>query len=342
MRLKDFAEKLGLSPTTVSRALAGYPEVREKTRQRVLKEASRFGYRPNSTAVRLATGKAGAIGIIFDRSLAYQTAEFITGVGRALVARECEMLIAPVASGSQDSDIEMCDRLAKGGRVDAVILSSPLAGDARLASLLEQGVPFLTYGQLPECSNHAWFDIDSVGLAKLATEHLLDLAHQRIALINGPQELAFSSQRHRGYREALAERALPYDTEIVANGDLTDEKGFALGRSFFEQHPRPTAVVTGSTTSALGVYRAAKACGLIVGRDVSVVAHDDRLAYLRAEHMSPTLSATRSSLHRAGMRAGELILELLAGRPANEIHELWPVNFVRGQSTDRHHGRRRH
>lgn len=85
--------------------------------------------------------------------------------------------------------------------------------------------------------------------------------------------------------------------------------------------------------TALGVYRAVRSVGLVVGKDISVIAHDDVFPYLTADNMVPSLSTSRSSLRAAGARSADLTLQLLTGRPATEIHELWPVELILREST---------
>ena len=131
----------------------------------------------------------------------------------------------------------------------------------------------------------------------------------------------------------MQQRGIPFDPRLVAHGNFTDELGFRFARSFLEQTPRPTAFVAGSMMTALGVYRAARSIGLEIGRDISVIAHDDVFPYLTPETMVPSLSATRSSMRAAGARTADLVLQLLAGRPASEIHELWPVELILREST---------
>ncbi|MBZ0230178.1 MAG: LacI family transcriptional regulator, partial [Bauldia sp.] len=127
MKLKELASRLGLSQTTVSRALNGYPEVGAATRQRVLEAARRFDYRPNVSARRLATGRAGSIGAVLptNRNLLVDPhyVEFLAGLGERLAEDEIDIVLTP-AKG--DDEVAAYRRLAAGTRVDAVILSSPL------------------------------------------------------------------------------------------------------------------------------------------------------------------------------------------------------------------------
>ena len=97
--------------------------------------------------------------------------------------------------------------------------------------------------------------------------------------------------------------------------------------------PAPTAFLAGSMMTALGVFRAIRQAGLVMGRDVSVIAHDDVFPYLNADNMFPTMSTTRSSIRQAGVRVADLTLQVLAGKPAEQVRELWPVELVLRESS---------
>jgi LacI family transcriptional regulator len=333
--LKELARELGLSQTTVSRALNGYPEVSATTRERVGEAALRLGYRPNANAIRLATGRVGAIGVPLplERSQHFgpHTSEFLSGIGERLAHDEIDILVAPIDA---DDEMPALRRLAASRRVDAVVLSSPVPDDPRIELLTGLGLPFIVHGRAEDVAiPHAWLDIDNEGAFRRATSHLLDLGHRRIALINGPAEQTFAIHRERGYREALRERGLAPDPRLTASARFTDEIGFRFAQSMLEQTPRPTAILAGSMMTALGVFRAIRAAGLELGRDVSMIAHDDVFPYLNADNMVPSMSTTRSSIRAAGYRIGELMQQLLAGKPVETIHELWPVELVLREST---------
>lgn len=328
MKLKDFAREIGLSPTTVSRALSGYPEVSTSTRTRVMEEAARLGYRPNINAVRLATGRAGAIGVVMTKAGDYQFSEFISGMADRLTREDTDILITPMIGHDPGDELQLYRRLAESRRVDAVVIHSPLPNDPRISLLHQLKLPFIVHGRSATDVAHAWLDIDNEGAIRRSTEHLLDLGHRRIALLNGYEGLTFTLDRLNGYRRALAARDIPYDTKLVSHGDFTDEIGFRFARAALEQRPHPTAFVAGSMMTALGIYRAARSMNLVIGRDISIIAHDDVFPYLTAENMVPPLSTTRSSIRAAGTRIADLLLQMLAGREAAAVQELWPVELI--------------
>ncbi|MCX5495903.1 substrate-binding domain-containing protein [Kaistia dalseonensis] len=335
MKLKELASHLGLSQTTVSRALNGYPEVNEETRQRVMEAARRHDYRPNASARRLATGRAGAIGIVLptDRNMLLDPhyIEFQAGLGERLLRDEIDIVLSPT-KGSDE--LATYRRMALGGRVDAVILSSPTVVDERVGLLTELGLPFVLHGRTESHIPHAWLDIDNEGAFHHATKHLLDLGHRRIGLINGETRHTFARDRENGFRRALNAHGLAVDEAFVANGLMTDEIGYRITARFLAERPRPTALLVSSMMMSLGAFRAIRAAGLELGRDVSMIAHDDVFPFLNPDVMVPTMSTTRSSIRAAGKRVGELLMELLVeGRAPETIHELWPVELVVRGST---------
>ena len=333
MRLKDLAEHLGLSQTTVSRALNGYPEVNEATRLRVAETAARLGYRPNANALRLATGRAGAIGMVLRGSSEFgpHTSEFLSGVGGRLAEEEIDIIVTTVQTYHEE--IAAYRRLAASQKVDAIILHSPTLHDERAKLLMELNIPFVLHGRTEIGAPHAWLDIDNAGAIERATSHLLDLGHRRIALFNGLKDRTFAVHRESGYRKALAARGVPCDPALLSSSVFSDEIAFRAAHDMLELESPPTAFLAGSMMTALGVFRAIRQAGLTLGKDVSMIAHDDVFPYLNADNMYPSMSTTRSSISLAGIRIAELILQILGGKPVADIHEVWPVELVLREST---------
>ena len=334
MKLRELAGRLNLSQTTVSRALNGYPEVKEATRERVLDAARRYGYRPNASAQRLATGRAGAVGAVLqtNRNLMFDPhyVEFLAGLGERLAEDEIDIVLSPTKI---NDEVGSYRRIATGTRVDALVLSSPVISDDRVKLLTELGMPFVLHGRTVDQAPHAWLDIDNEGAFRHATKHLLDLGHTRIALINGSKRFTYALHRERGFRAALVEAGLTVDEQLIGEGIMTDEVGYRFAERFLAAKPRPTAILVTSMMMALGAFRAIRSAGLELGKDVSMIAHDDVFPFLNADRMVPTMSTTRSSIRSAGTRVAELVVEILGGRDPSTVHELWPVDLIVRGST---------
>jgi LacI family transcriptional regulator len=335
MKLKELADTLGLSQTTVSRALNGYPEVNEETRWRVVEAARRYHYRPNASARRLATGRVGAIGAVLhahrSQLIDPHYVEFLAGVGERLAEDEIDIVLSPTKGDGHETPSYR--RIATGKRVDALILSSPPIEDERVRVLTGLGMPFILHGRTVGQPGHAWLDIDNEGAFRQATKYLLDLGHTRIGLINGFKTYTYAADRERGYRAAMAGRGVTIDERLIDEANMTDDNGYRLMERFLTLQPRPTAVLVSSMMMALGCFRAIRAAGLELGKDVSMVAHDDVFPFLNADRMYPPMSTTRSSIRAAGTRVAELLLEMLNGREAETVHELWPVDLIIRGST---------
>ena len=139
--------------------------------------------------------------------------------------------------------------------------------------------------------------------------------------------------REAGYSTALTAAGRPIDQRLMANGAMTDEFGYRVTEAFLAETPRPTALVVGSMMLALGAFRALRTAGLELGKDVSIIAHDDGFPFLNADRMVPPMSTTRSPIRAAGTRVAEFAIDLLTGRPPGTIQELWPVDLVIRGST---------
>ncbi|WP_026784260.1 substrate-binding domain-containing protein [Pleomorphomonas koreensis] len=334
MNLKELAAELHLSQTTVSRALNGYPEVSEKTRQIVLAAAQRFGYRPSPAARRLATGRAHALGVVFnaERNALMDPlfVEYLAGVAETSAKQGFDILISP---STPHDEIATYSRLASDGTVDVVILSAPLCVDPRIALLSELKFPFVVHGRPPIPAGISYLDIDNFGAFQQATSFLIQLGHRRVMLINGEEQFTFVEDRSRGAATAFAAAGLPATLLDEHFMPMTAENAYRIARPALEADARPTAILCGSILVALGVLRAAAELGLDVPRDLSIVAHDDEMPAFPADQFHPQLTTTRSSIRAAGTRIAEVALARVAGQKPGAVAEVWPVQLIVRGST---------
>ncbi len=336
MNLKELASKLGLSPTTVSRALNGYPEVSELTRDRVMAAAKRHNYRPNTRAIRLATGRAMAIGHVMTGLTRNEIvnpifADFIAGAGEIYSRHGYDMMLSVV---SDDSEEVAYRDLAARGVVDGVIVHSVKSNDPRIKVLAEIGLPAVFHGRATGTDAvYNWVDVNNRRAFLRATEFLLDLGHRRIALVNGMEYMDFALRRRTGYLDALTARGLPVYPELMASHEMTEMSGFRAAAKMLDLRDPPTAFLASSMLSGMGVRRAIEARGLIMGRDVSVILFDDDLSYLRNGEDVPIFTATRSSVREAGRLAAQMVLDLIAACETAQRTHLLEAELIIGQST---------
>lgn len=335
MNLRELSKALELSQTTVSRALNGYPEVSEKTRLRVVEMASKFGYEPNQQARRLATGRAMSIGHVIPRSLHDMMnpvfLEFIAGAGQTYSHYGYDMILSVVEDTLEEQAFRA---FARRKNADGVILHGPRINDTRHELLEELGLPFVVHGRVTGAERTtSWIDVNNRRAFERATHLLIDLGHQRIALINGLESMDFAARRRAGYETALAGRGLPVDPCLMSSADMTEPYGAETAAALLECDDPPTAFLVSSMISAIGVARAIGARGLTMGRDVSVITHDDAMSFLPNSGEVPIFTCTRSSVREAGMRAAEMIIDRINNGLAPPASEQLEAELIIGQST---------
>ncbi|WP_341861761.1 substrate-binding domain-containing protein [Gymnodinialimonas sp. 57CJ19] len=339
MNLKELSEQLGLSQTTVSRALNGYPEVREATRQRVQAAAKAANYTPNSRARKLATGRSMAIGHVLPLSGREELvnpifADFITGVGEVYAREGYDLLLSMVPVDGVETAYR---QMAANASVDGVMVQAPTLHDPRIALLQELELPFVVHGRTAVADSYSWLDVANARAFRRATELLLDLGHRRICLLNGQETLDFALRRRRGFEEAMAERGVPVNPDFMHNDAMTEQYGYRTASALLDRDDAPTAFIVSSMIPAVGVRRAAGERGLRTGRDVSIICHDDVLSYMDNDGINapkgPAFTATRSSIRDAGQRCAEILLSLIDNPNQPPVQELWETDLTLGRST---------
>lgn len=338
MNLKELAAKLGLSPTTVSRALNGYPEVNEATRERVMAAAKRHSYHPNTRAIRLATGRAMAIGHVIPIATRHEIvnpvfADFIAGAGETYSRNDYDMVLSVV---SDDQEEAAYRGMKSKGNVDGVIVHAPKMNDPRIALLHDIGLPFVVHGRATGTSlPYSWLDVNNRRAFQRATEFLLDLGHTRIALVNGLEFMDFAIRRRTGYVDALSARGIAPDPVLMSSDEMTEIAGHRTARTMLALPQPPTAFLVASMISGMGVRRALEETGRQMGRDISVIIHDDDLSYMKNGDDVPIFTATRSSVRDAGRMAAEMLLDMIATPGPSPQQRLLEAELIIGQSTGR-------
>lgn len=334
MNLKRLAQNLGISETTVSRALNGYPEVSERTRQRVLAAAREAGYRPNPMARSLASGRTNVVGIIYPlqpNDLADPMfMEIVGGMVEALEARQMDLIMAPV---SPANELRAYQHMVKERRVDGLIVGRTRLHDERVAYLAQQGLPFVAHGRTSVNAPHAWFDYDNQAGMRLAVGHLLEHGHSRIGLISAPLEMNFARQRFDSFRLAMQDAGLSPDPCHLIENTNDRRSGYLAMQQLLACSPAPTAVIVDNHMSGVGAMRALLDAGIVIGRNMSIIVWgrmEDTLADYKVSTIDQPLPA------QAGARMIEMLLALQAGTPPSELQELWQPVLLPGETVSRY------
>jgi LacI family transcriptional regulator len=315
------SESLGLSQTTVSRALNGYSDVSETTRLRVVEAAHRLGYQPNPQARQLATGRANAVGIVYPFSASdigdIRFGEVVSGITERLAEHGLDLLIH---SSRPDVELDTYRRLIDGRRVDALIVARTRVEDPRIRFLQERNFPFVAYGRTESTKPYAWFDFDNEKGGRLAIERLIGLGHRRIALIHAPLELNFASQRYAGCIAALRAAGIEPDPELMIEVPINRIGGYeAVGRLLAMTGP-PTALLVDNNVAGVGALRALGDKGWKPGHGISLIVYDGIPGDIPLTcKVTGVIQPTGES---SGHALADLVVDVLAGKPLAELHKL--------------------
>jgi LacI family transcriptional regulator len=312
MNLRELSALLGLSPTTVSRALNGYPEVNEETRKRVFAAAKEQGYEPDPKARQLATGKTMTIGHVISLTERHEIvnpifADFLAGAGEVYTKNgyDIRITVAPDAD-----EARAYQTLTARGYVDGVIVHGPMPNDPRIALLNGIGIPYVVHGRTgTDDDKFSWVDVNNRRSFEKGAQHLLDLGHTRFGLVNGIESHDFAIRRRGGMEDALRKRGLSFDPSLDFSGEMTEMHGYRAAKAFLALPQPPTAIMSSSIVCAIGIRRAVEERGLKLGRDLSVVTFDDDLSYMRNEGALPAFTALKSSVREAGALCADILME---------------------------------
>jgi DNA-binding LacI/PurR family transcriptional regulator len=321
--IRDVAKQAGVGLGTVSRVLNQSPLVSSETRQRVLQVIDELGYTPSRAARSLSLGKTLTISTVAPFFTRPSVVERLRGIEAALSGSAYNLVVFNVESVERR---DSCLRdLPRRERSDGVLIISLVLDDSEIFRLRDTGVPVVLidrqHQRLPSVS------IDDIYGGYLATRHLIELGHRRIAFLGDLHDdlLNFTSSvsRLKGYQRALDEAGLAYRAAYDARGPHGRAEAHRLARTLLRLEDPPTAIFAASDTQAMGVLEAARDAGRSVPQDLSVIGFDDIDV---AEYLG--LTTVRQPLFDTGVRGVELLLGLIGGQSPAQPSEVMPIELV--------------
>lgn len=326
VKLDELADHLGLSKSTVSRALNGYSDISETTRKRVEVTARKMGYRPLSHAQAIRTGKVRAIAMVInseepDRHNPFLQ-DFLAGACEAASASDWTLAIS-TAKSEQDM-LDVLGRLVEERKADGFILPRTEVDDARINYLRELKVPFILYGRTgyghpDRPDDTSWFDISGETAIRKAVDRLVEFGHTCIGYVGSDPKFNYSHLRRDGYLEGLKAAGLQVHPDLIREGARTREEGAVETRALLQLDAPPTAIVCATDLAALGCYAACAEFGLVIGHDVSVLGYD---GIPESQYVSPGLTTFNVDSKRAGERLATLLIRQTRGEEPAKLREL--------------------
>jgi len=329
--LADVADLAGVSRQTVSNAVNNPGLLRPDTLHRVRDAIDRLGYSPNRAARNLRTRTSHLIGLRFtpvQEGTANATMDrFVHSLVETSSAAGYHVLLFP---GDVEDPTAGYDSLLRSTAVDAFVATDTYLGNPQAAWLQSRRAPFVAFGRPWDDTDpgHPWVDVDGAAGAELATQHLIERGHERIAWIGWRKEQVIGEDRRSGWTRAMRSRGLS-TTGLASRSDDTVGSGRGASAVLLDE-ARPTGFVCASDTLAMGVMHTLADRGLVAGRDVAVVGFDDSQV---AQVVPPGLTSVRQPLEEVAVEIVRA-LEGLLGHPPERLggRLLTPELIVRGSS----------
>ena len=324
--IKDVAQKAGVSPSTVSRALSGKIPVEEKTREKVLAAVKELNYQPNALAKGLKEGRTGTIGLIVPNICNPVFPSVSRGVED--VARESGYTVV-LCNTDEDVNIEKeYIRKLQKKWVDGIILATSGRQSGHIRELKESGLPVVLLIRKLEDKVDAVV-IDNNKAACQAVSYLVRTGHRRIAMVNGDQRLTLYRERFQGYLRALKESDLDFEPSLVL--EIPDHGTcYAAMSEFLKTRPVPDAAFVASDPMAVQVMKAVKDAGYRIPGDISVIGFDN-LEF--SPYLDPPLTTVNQPLYRMGAAAADRIISLIEGKASAPYVRVMDTELIIRNST---------
>lgn len=333
--MSDIAERAGTSVAAVSVALNGARsktlKVSPSTRDRILQAAEELGYRRNPHARALVTGHTRVIGLMLPDATSFAQHDpfySLLTTGVTACASQSGYNVMLYAAAPEDAGFESAKLIDRS--VAAIVFVSPRDGTPLYRECQRQGIPYVTI--LGNQQNEE-FNVrsDDYRGGQLATEHLIELGHRRIAHLLGRPWVGTTDPRYRAYQDTLLSAGIVPDPSLVVHGNFNRSDGREATRELLSRgSSRPTAIFAANDLSAHGAIEAASEMGFRVPEDLSVVGYDDTWY---ATISRPALTSINIDVPRIGHEACQMILSLLEKGGPRESHVVLPVSLTIREST---------
>ena len=307
--IKDIAKAAGVSHSTVSRALSDSPLVSDETKARVQHLAQEMGYSPNTLARSLVTRQTYTVGVVVTTIADPFIAEVVQGI--EATAHDHGYTVVLCTSGAEPEREIAAVEMLRSKRVDGVIVTSSRVGALYLEHLERIGVPIVLINNHNEQSGRYTFTVtvDNRHGGCLATDHLIQLGHQRIAYVTAPADHSSDLDRMTGYRQALVDSGIEPNPELIVPGNGRADGGARALGALMALDVLPGAVFCYNDMTAIGLINAARGAGLAVPSDLAVAGFDD-IPF--ATYCCPPLTTIAQPKVEMGQLAMKMALSLMA------------------------------
>ncbi|MHA7128247.1 LacI family DNA-binding transcriptional regulator [Algoriphagus namhaensis] len=307
--IKDIAKELGVSSSTVSRALKDYPGISDETKRKVKEVADRLNYRPNAVALSLRKSRSFTIGVIIPEVVHFFFSTVISGIEEIAQSRGYNVILTQTNESLEREKSSIETMLSNQIDGFLVSFSKETQNFDHFTRLLDHGFPIVFFDRAPDLPKSISVLVDDYHGAYQATSHLIEQGYKRIAHLGGPHKLKISKNRERGYRDALYNHGMQVDESLIAECALgTSEEAFAVTEQMLRQKKAPDAFFASNDMAAVGAMLAAKKAGLKVPQDVGIVGFSN---WQFCSMLEPTLTSVAQPGFKMGAEATTLLLDII-------------------------------
>ena len=328
--LKELADRVGVHPSTISRVANNDPSLRisPATRTRIESVLRETEYRPNGAARGLKLRQTLALAVVIPDVTNPLFAALFRGVEDGASPRGYNVVLCNT-DGSPERQRSHLSSLSSG-RVDGVILASTFLRDPSVRWLRQQRIPHVLVNRFSDEGLDPFVGSDDVMGAKVATQHLFDLGHRRIAHLAGQATVSTGVLRRRGYLAALAEAGIKVDPDLIVESGYVEDGGIRATERLLSMRDRPTAIFAVNDMAAAGAYAAARRLGLRIPQDLALAGYNN---IPLASRLIPGLTTVDVPAHQFGIVAARLLLDQIeGGRLVPRRVVFTPELVVRGSS----------
>lgn len=314
--IKDLARILGISPSTVSRALKDHPDINVETKKAVNELAGKLKYQPNAVALGLKNSRSNTIGVIIPEIVHYFFSSVISGIEDIASQKGYTVIICQSNESSEREEANA--RALLSHRVDGILVSvsKETRSFEHLTNLLEGGIPLVFFDRIAPGIKADQVIIDDREAAYQATRHLIETGRKRIAHFAGPQRLAIGQERLLGYCNALTEAGLPVDERLIVEADNLEKARNAVGE-LLDAGIVPDGIFAVNDMTAIGAMKTIQKRGIIVPDEIAIVGFSDGF-------LSGVTDPHLSSVDQHGYEMGTTAAEILFSRILSETDDYIP------------------
>ena len=331
--IEDLSKKLGLSRSTVSKALNDRGDVSSETKARVRDSAREVGYQPSAAARNLRRQRTDKIGLLVNypiHKVKDFLAELIPGMATVAEAAQYNLILYTSMAGNQARITSLC----RSREVDGIIVAWPPQLDETIALcrlMRDERMPHIVLPRRVPAEDLSYVAADHQEGARLLTAHLIGLGHRRIGFERLPEVYETDHDRHAGYARALLDAGIAYDSELVIAADSSrDDYGERSFSRFMALPEPPTAILFFTDPAAITALSLAQARGIRIPQDLSIAGFDGVMA---SGMTQPALTTVRQPLPEMGMRAVRSLLKLIADEGCQPCQHSLPVELIARGST---------